>query len=97
MQSFWPQQKCPLCENIARYRGIEERKKYFKCPDCHDFVIPQNREETISKLKKEIREDLSKKSAALKKEFALLIYFFESVEGTLELRTEITPRDRWIP
>jgi len=97
MYSLLPEQKCPLCENIARYRGIEDRKKYFRCPKCIDFVIPKNDEEAIARLKKEIREDLSRKSSALKKEFALLIYFSEPVEGTSELRTEITPRDRWIP
>ena len=96
MESLLPEQKCPLCENFARYRGIEDRKKYFKCPKCMYFVIPKNDEETIVGLRKEICEDLSKKSSALKKEFALLIYFFEPVEGTSELRTEITPRDRWI-
>ena len=96
MQLLMPEQKCPLCEKFARYRGIEDRKKYFKCPKCHDFVIPKNDEETIAKQTKEIREDLSKKSSALGNESALLIYFSRSAEGTLKLMIEITPRDRWI-
>jgi len=92
-----PEQKCPLCKQVAKYIGVDfGRKKYFKCPNCKDFVIPLSVEEIVAGLKQEIREDFSRKSSALKSDSVLLIWSTESVGDFSELKAEEQPRDRWI-
>ena len=94
MHSVLPEQKCPLCKQNAKYCGVDfDRKKYFKCPNCKNFVISKNHEEFVAGLKQEIREFLSKQSSTLENDFALLIYL---TPDTSELKTEKWAKDRWI-
>jgi hypothetical protein len=92
-----PEQKCPLCKQVAKYKGVHfGRNKYFRCPNCKDFVIALSIEENVAGLKQEIREHFSRQSSALKSDSVLLIYATEPVAETSELKGEEQPKDKWI-
>ena len=92
MDSVIPEQKCPLCKNLAKYKGVHfGTHKYFWCPKCKDFVIALNVEQVVSELKEEIRERFSKRSSRLDDKTVLLIYGNAS-----ELKVEEQPKDKWI-
>lgn len=91
-------QACPLCSNLSNYefvRGGAERRKFFTCDVCSEFLISPDAEAWLSSQPRKC-EELSNLSTFLFGDLVLHI-FMESDGETRALLAIPDAKENWLP